>query len=89
MVNIERNAPCPCGSGKKYKKCCGAPKPTPSTSELMKLLACLIQHLGGEVAIDAEMIQTIPEGLQIGFKREIKPGSDKIVMKLIRTMFSR
>lgn len=21
---IERNAPCPCGSGKKYKKCCGA-----------------------------------------------------------------
>jgi SWIM/SEC-C metal-binding protein len=23
-VKIERNAPCPCGSGKKYKKCCGA-----------------------------------------------------------------
>lgn len=21
---IPRNAPCPCGSGKKYKKCCGA-----------------------------------------------------------------
>jgi hypothetical protein len=21
-----RNDPCPCGSGKKYKKCCGAPK---------------------------------------------------------------
>ncbi len=21
---IERNEPCPCGSGKKYKKCCGA-----------------------------------------------------------------
>jgi uncharacterized protein len=20
----ERNAPCPCGSGRKYKKCCGA-----------------------------------------------------------------
>lgn len=20
-----RNAPCPCGSGKKYKRCCGAP----------------------------------------------------------------
>ena len=20
----ERNEPCPCGSGKKYKKCCGA-----------------------------------------------------------------
>jgi uncharacterized protein len=20
-----RNQPCPCGSGKKFKKCCGAP----------------------------------------------------------------
>ena len=23
MPNIGRNDPCPCGSGKKYKKCCG------------------------------------------------------------------
>jgi hypothetical protein len=23
---INRNDPCPCGSGKKYKKCCGAPR---------------------------------------------------------------
>jgi hypothetical protein len=22
MKNIKRNGPCPCGSGKKYKKCC-------------------------------------------------------------------
>ncbi len=21
--SVDRNAPCPCGSGKKYKKCCG------------------------------------------------------------------
>src|SRR3990170_8910439 len=25
MARIERNAPCPCGSGRKYKKCCGDP----------------------------------------------------------------
>lgn len=24
MSKINRNDPCPCGSGKKYKKCCGA-----------------------------------------------------------------
>ena len=24
---IGRNEPCPCGSGKKYKKCCGASRP--------------------------------------------------------------
>jgi len=23
MKGAERNMPCPCGSGKKYKKCCG------------------------------------------------------------------
>jgi len=23
MRSIGRNDPCPCGSGKKYKKCCG------------------------------------------------------------------
>jgi len=23
MSKINRNDPCPCGSGKKYKKCCG------------------------------------------------------------------
>lgn len=22
---VKRNDPCPCGSGKKYKKCCGSP----------------------------------------------------------------
>lgn len=25
MAKIGRNSPCPCGSGRKYKKCCGAP----------------------------------------------------------------
>ena len=24
MNKVSRNAPCPCGSGRKYKKCCGA-----------------------------------------------------------------
>jgi uncharacterized protein YecA (UPF0149 family) len=23
-TKVGRNAPCPCGSGKKYKRCCGA-----------------------------------------------------------------
>jgi preprotein translocase subunit SecA len=23
---VGRNDPCPCGSGKKYKRCCGSPK---------------------------------------------------------------
>ncbi|SAL06172.1 yecA family protein [Caballeronia calidae] len=23
-TKVERNSPCPCGSGRKYKKCCGS-----------------------------------------------------------------
>ena len=30
---IGRNDPCPCGSGKKYKNCCGANKDTANTTE--------------------------------------------------------
>ncbi len=26
MPQVGRNAPCPCGSGRKYKKCCGRPR---------------------------------------------------------------
>ncbi|MEN9343578.1 MAG: motif [Chlamydiota bacterium] len=26
VENVGRNDPCPCGSGKKLKKCCGLPK---------------------------------------------------------------
>ncbi len=26
MKHVSRNAPCPCGSGRKFKKCCGADK---------------------------------------------------------------
>lgn len=29
MNKINRNDPCPCGSGKKFKKCCGAEKSSP------------------------------------------------------------
>jgi hypothetical protein len=28
-----RNAPCPCGSGKKYKRCCAVKDQTPASSE--------------------------------------------------------
>lgn len=51
----ERNAPCPCGSKKKYKKCClkkkefGETKPDGTT--ILKLLYCLINGLKGASVI--------------------------------------
>jgi hypothetical protein len=31
VIEIGRNAPCPCGSGKKYKRCCGRDAPAKSS----------------------------------------------------------
>jgi len=36
MVKIGRNAPCPCGSGKKYKKCCLSPQQKKKPSSVKK-----------------------------------------------------
>src|SRR5947209_6334392 len=30
MSKLGRNQPCPCGSGRKFKKCCGRPQETAS-----------------------------------------------------------
>ena len=38
MKKIGRNEPCPCGSGKKYKKCC-LDKPSPISLYLQSLLS--------------------------------------------------
>ncbi|MDY6896329.1 MAG: SEC-C metal-binding domain-containing protein, partial [Thermotogota bacterium] len=35
MAKIGRNAPCPCGSGKKFKKCCMMKKQTESLTRSM------------------------------------------------------
>jgi hypothetical protein len=40
-MKIGRNAPCPCGSGKKYKNCCLASEAS-ANSVKQKLLATLI-----------------------------------------------
>lgn len=33
---VNRNDPCPCGSGKKYKKCCGLKEAKAHSKELQK-----------------------------------------------------
>jgi tetratricopeptide (TPR) repeat protein len=46
-----RNAPCPCGSGRRYKECHGAPnRPAPSSRPLPELLqAALAAQVRGRL----------------------------------------
>jgi preprotein translocase subunit SecA len=34
FTGVERNDPCPCGSGRKFKQCHGRPQPAPSSKPL-------------------------------------------------------
>ncbi|ULT56430.1 SEC-C domain-containing protein [Neobacillus drentensis] len=66
MEKINRNEPCPCGSGKKYKKCCGATDAISITEvleheidELQKqFLHFAYYHFGHEMAEDFEVLET-------------------------------
>ncbi|MFQ6114178.1 MAG: SEC-C metal-binding domain-containing protein [bacterium] len=54
MNKVSRNAPCPCGSGRKYKKCCGAEEP----SHLEGLTAGI--RMKGGVCFDDEVNGYVP-----------------------------
>ena len=44
----ERNAPCPCGSGRKYKQCCGGVDRPALTQPPDDMLARVLEHLPPE-----------------------------------------
>ncbi|MEH7414370.1 SEC-C metal-binding domain-containing protein [Neobacillus drentensis] len=63
MEKINRNEPCPCGSGKKYKKCCGANDAISITEVLIdeiedlqkQFLQFTYYHFGHEIAEEFEL----------------------------------
>jgi uncharacterized protein YecA (UPF0149 family) len=65
MITINRNDPCSCGSGKKYKKCCQLSKPTQLTDILSSELALQQEEIltfaleEFEIEIE-EMLETLP-----------------------------
>ena|ERR1051326_4089562 len=69
MASIDRNAPCPCGSGKKYKKCCAWKDATAAA-------AARIASLPVREANAWKM----PDG---DFIAEIKPELDEAVDRLL------
>ncbi|MBO0959076.1 SEC-C domain-containing protein [Neobacillus sp. MM2021_6] len=67
MEHINRNDRCPCGSGKKYKKCCGVNEAVSITQiieneidELQKqLLHFAYYHYGHEIQEDFEILESV------------------------------
>ena len=51
MSAVGRNAPCPCGSGKKYKKCCANKTARMSVSMRLAVVAVAVCLIGGLILI--------------------------------------
>ncbi len=52
-MKAQRNDPCPCGSGLKYKHCCESAKSPMATSRWMTVLIGVIMVVGALIAIRA------------------------------------
>ncbi|MBT2729639.1 SEC-C domain-containing protein [Bacillus sp. ISL-75] len=69
MEKINRNGPCPCGSGKKYKKCCGANEAVSITDMIDSEIDVLQKHIlhyayyhfGPEIQEDFEVLEEMIE----------------------------
>jgi len=74
-MKISRNAPCPCGSGKKYKRCCGAG--TPANDDLMQqggLAEAFAQAIEDSGASTLDEMNAI--GHQVGAQANAQPLRD-------------
>ncbi len=71
-IDIEpgRNEPCPCGSGKKYKKCCLKKKEFVEAKQvdlttMLKLLYCFVKGLKGQsIMITQRTLDIMPNDWQ-------------------------
>ena len=76
-VKIGRNDPCPCGSGKKYKKCCGARGAVACDEGCRRKSSCPGVPGGGDVVRDQEVREAGPRaGGQrppVRFRRGLHP----------------
>jgi tetratricopeptide (TPR) repeat protein len=65
MTPPGRNDPCPCGSGKKYKFCCGSPTgPLTSLSSIATLPASTPQPAAGTPGVTLELLQDMADQLR-------------------------
>lgn len=92
MTKVGRNEPCPCGSGKKFKKCCGRDESPPlkdillpadqrtgtPLDDYMELLPLLALH-------EQKIIQFEADGAELkksrkNFEKRYRPGEDNGLM---------
>lgn len=88
LAKPERNAPCPCASGRKYKQCCGAvPPPSLGIREEM-MLAHVITHWPRKRLGELPLAELHPESLALVALDWQEEGSDKDAIALLEALFT-
>jgi len=66
QTSVKRNDPCPCGSGKRYKQCCGVHATVTSPAHIVAQAAALVQQ--GELERAAALLMPITENGEMAFQ---------------------
>ena len=87
-----RNDPCPCGSGKKYKKCCLAkekvsrgPAPPPISSDSASVWDRLSVAERGQIAEEVQELDDLSNGALDEIKAGRYDKAEKLCQELLRT----
>lgn len=89
IAKPERNAPCPCGSGRKYKQCCGtAALPTLGVTETV-MLAHVLAHWPKKRLKELPVRELAPDALAMVAERWLDEGREKDATALLEALFER
>jgi hypothetical protein len=70
VEKVGRNEDCPCGSGKKFKYCCGGngeqpvenqPRKVLNQAGLLKCLLHIVKESGGRIKVNCDEIEALPQ----------------------------
>lgn len=84
----ERNAPCICGSGRKYKQCCASVESMGSPFEHLSLLSFVLDNLSASERAALPYSYLNPEELEFVSREWMQDGRAKDAVKLLEGLFA-
>lgn len=88
LAKPERNAPCPCGSGRKFKQCCAQLPPLDLGIGEELMLAEVLALLPAKALAEAPLLELHPEALALVAHRWLEDGQPKKAVSLLERYFT-
>jgi tetratricopeptide (TPR) repeat protein len=88
LAKPERNAPCPCGSGRKFKQCCAEMPPLDLGIDEALMLAEVLDLLPAKALAEAPLNELHPDALAMVAQRWLGEGATKKAIGLLERYFT-